>query len=131
MTTIATSVTVVDGPLPDAAALDARLAELRRRFPRAIIDRYLALAADGRRARADLPGRRGGRATCALGEDVSVWYGCVLRGDLRPVTVGARTNIQDGTVVHVADDGPCDIGADVHHRPPRHAARLPRSRTPA
>ena len=41
MTTIATSVTVVDGPLPDAAALDARLAELRRRFPRAIIDRYL------------------------------------------------------------------------------------------
>jgi len=43
MTTIATSVNVVDGPLPDAAALNARVAELRRRFPRAIIDRYLAL----------------------------------------------------------------------------------------
>ena len=42
MTTIATSVTVVDGPLADAAALDARVDDLRRRFPRAIIDRYLA-----------------------------------------------------------------------------------------
>ena len=42
--------TVVDGPLADAAALDARVAELRRRFPRAIIDRYLATLPVGRRA---------------------------------------------------------------------------------
>ena len=57
---------------------------------------------------------------------MSVWYGSVLRGDLRPVTVGARTNIQDGTVVHVADDGPCDIGADciIGHRAMIHACRI-------
>ncbi len=61
-----------------------------------------------------------------LAEDVSVWYGCVLRGDLAPVTVGARTNIQDGTVLHVADDGPCAIGADVivGHRAMLHACRV-------
>lgn len=36
-----------------------------------------------------------------LGEDVSVWFGAVLRGDVNSIRVGARTNIQDGTVVHV------------------------------
>ena len=41
MATIATSVSVVDGPLADAAQLDARLGELRSRFPRAVLDRYL------------------------------------------------------------------------------------------
>src|SRR5262249_28309218 len=110
MTTIATSVSVVGGPLANAAALDARLAELRSRFPRAIIDRYLELLPSfGERAFV-FPGAAV-VGDVSLGEDVSVWYGCVLRGDLRPVTVGARTNVQDGTVVHVADDGPCDIGA--------------------
>jgi len=125
MTTIATSVSVVEGPLADAAALDARLAELRGRFPRAIIDRYLAsLPTVGARALVFPGAALVGDVT--LGEDVSVWYGSVLRGDLRPVTVGARTNIQDGTVVHVADDGPCDIGADciVGHRAMIHACRI-------
>jgi carbonic anhydrase/acetyltransferase-like protein (isoleucine patch superfamily) len=36
-----------------------------------------------------------------LGEGSSVWYGCTLRGDVMPIRVGARCNIQDGTVVHV------------------------------
>jgi len=36
-----------------------------------------------------------------LGADSSIWYNCVLRGDVNPIHVGARTNIQDGTVVHV------------------------------
>ena len=44
---------------------------------------------------------------------VSVWYGCVLRGDIAPIRVGARTNIQDLTMVHVDTDQPCIIGADV------------------
>jgi carbonic anhydrase/acetyltransferase-like protein (isoleucine patch superfamily) len=125
MTTIATSVSVVDGPLSDAAALDARLADLRARFPRAIIDRYLAsLPTLGDRALIFPGAAVVGDVT--LGEDVSVWYGSVVRGDLRPVTVGARTNIQDGTVVHVADDGPCDIGADciIGHRAMIHACRI-------
>jgi carbonic anhydrase/acetyltransferase-like protein (isoleucine patch superfamily) len=36
-----------------------------------------------------------------IGEASSVWYNCVLRGDVERIRVGARSNIQDGTVVHV------------------------------
>ncbi len=36
-----------------------------------------------------------------IGPGASVWYNCVLRGDLNRIAVGARSNIQDGTVVHV------------------------------
>lgn len=37
-----------------------------------------------------------------IGENASVWFGSVLRGDVNHIRVGARTNIQDGTVVHVS-----------------------------
>ena len=37
-----------------------------------------------------------------LGAGASVWYGCVLRGDVGRIQVGARSNIQDGTIVHVS-----------------------------
>lgn len=37
-----------------------------------------------------------------IGENSSVWYGCVLRGDVNEIVVGANTNIQDGTIIHVA-----------------------------
>ena len=40
----------------------------------------------------------------ALGEESSVWYGSVLRGDINEIRIGAHSNIQDGTVVHLADD---------------------------
>jgi carbonic anhydrase/acetyltransferase-like protein (isoleucine patch superfamily) len=39
-----------------------------------------------------------------IGAQSSVWFGCVLRGDVNVIRVGARSNIQDGTVVHVAKD---------------------------
>ncbi len=125
MATVATSVTVVDGRLPDADELDARLAELRAQFPRAIFDRYLAeLPAVGARVMISAGAALVGEVRIA--DDVSIWYGAVLRGDIAPVTVGARSNIQDGTVVHVADDGPCEIGADVvvGHRAMLHACRV-------
>ena len=48
-----------------------------------------------------------------LAERVSVWYGCVLRGDIEPITIGARTNVQDLTVVHVDLGLPTHVGADV------------------
>lgn len=49
-----------------------------------------------------------------IGAEASVWYGCVLRGDDHSITVGPRTNIQDGTIVHVMlNDYPTIIGADV------------------
>jgi len=54
-----------------------------------------------------------------IGPEASVWYNCVLRGDVNSIRVGARTNIQDGTVVH-CDSGhgsggghPTIIGEDV------------------
>lgn len=36
-----------------------------------------------------------------VGPNTNIWFNCVLRGDINPIIVGARTNIQDGTVVHV------------------------------
>ncbi len=35
-----------------------------------------------------------------LGPDASIWYNCVLRGDVNRIRIGARTNIQDGSVLH-------------------------------
>ena len=37
----------------------------------------------------------------AIGAGSSVWYGCILRGDYNIIRIGARTNIQDGSVVHI------------------------------
>ncbi|MGH8184342.1 MAG: gamma carbonic anhydrase family protein [Rhodanobacteraceae bacterium] len=55
-----------------------------------------------------------------LGDDASIWPGAVLRGDVERIRIGARTNVQDGTIVHVTHDGPytpggspCIVGADV------------------
>lgn len=49
----------------------------------------------------------------SVAEDASVWYGCVLRGDLEPVRVGRATNIQDLTLVHVDRQLPAIIGDNV------------------
>jgi carbonic anhydrase/acetyltransferase-like protein (isoleucine patch superfamily) len=40
-----------------------------------------------------------------IGEQTGIWYGCVLRGDVNEIRIGARVNIQDGTVIHVASKG--------------------------
>lgn len=48
-----------------------------------------------------------------LGAHASVWYQAVLRADLAPIEVGAETNIQDGTIVHVDTEFPCTIGRRV------------------
>jgi carbonic anhydrase/acetyltransferase-like protein (isoleucine patch superfamily) len=45
-----------------------------------------------------------------LADDVSIWPGVVLRGDVNYIRVGARTSIQDGSVVHVAHAGPYGPG---------------------
>src|SRR4051794_22109870 len=41
-----------------------------------------------------------------LGPDASIWYNCVLRGDVHAIRIGARTNIQDGSVIHVDSPHP-------------------------
>lgn len=55
-----------------------------------------------------------------IGPDVSIWYNCVIRADVNRIVIGARTNIQDGTVVHCdspkpsnPDGYPTIIGEDV------------------
>ena len=55
-----------------------------------------------------------------IGPDASIWYNCVLRGDVSRIVIGARTNVQDGSVIHCdsampgAPDGfPTLIGEDV------------------
>jgi carbonic anhydrase/acetyltransferase-like protein (isoleucine patch superfamily) len=51
-----------------------------------------------------------GRVT--IGPEASVWPGAVLRGDHGTISVGARTSVQDGTIVHCTADYPTVIGAD-------------------
>lgn len=46
-----------------------------------------------------------------LFEKTSIWYGCVLRGDLNSVKVGAFTNVQDRTVIHAARSSPTGLPA--------------------
>jgi carbonic anhydrase/acetyltransferase-like protein (isoleucine patch superfamily) len=48
-----------------------------------------------------------------LGPRSSVWYTSVLRGDMAPISIGADSNIQDGSVVHVDEGVPCRVGERV------------------
>jgi len=45
-----------------------------------------------------------------LGDDVSIWPMAVVRGDVNAIAVGARTSVQDGSVLHVTHDGPYTPG---------------------
>lgn len=61
-----------------------------------------------------------------LGADVGIWFGCVLRGDDAPLTIGARTNVQDLTMIHADTGVPNVIGENVTigHRCVLHGARV-------
>ncbi len=61
-----------------------------------------------------------------IGEDASVWYGAVLRGDMAPIVIGPKTNIQDGVIIHVDEGMPCTIGTrvGVGHRVILHACTV-------
>ncbi|MCX6951413.1 MAG: gamma carbonic anhydrase family protein [Verrucomicrobia bacterium] len=54
-----------------------------------------------------------------LGQGASVWYGCVLRGDINSIVIGDGSNVQDGTIVHLADDYGVRVG---NHTTIGHAA---------
>ena len=47
-----------------------------------------------------------------LGEDVTVWFGAIIRGDDAAIEVGARTNVQDGVIIHCDDGIPQSIGKE-------------------
>ncbi len=49
-----------------------------------------------------------------LAKDSSVWFGCVLRGDVNRIEIGEATNIQDGSILHVDGHAPCLIADHVH-----------------
>ena len=70
-----------------------------------------------------------GRVT--IGEDASIWPGAVVRGDVNAISIGARTSIQDGSVLHVASRAagrrrrhPARDRRGVHCRPRRDPACL-------
>jgi len=48
-----------------------------------------------------------------IGDQSSVWPGCILRGDINSISIGDRSNLQDGTVVHLSDDLGVVVGNDV------------------
>ncbi len=55
---------------------------------------------------------------CVIGDvrlciDSSIWYNAVVRGDINYIEIGARSNVQDGCIVHVTNAQPCVVGADV------------------
>ena len=68
-----------------------------------------------------------------VADDASVWYNCTIRGDVAAISIGPRTNVQDGTVIHVDSDAlggsgstPTVIGADctIGHMALLHACTL-------
>ena len=49
-----------------------------------------------------------------IGEQSSIWFNCVLRGDVQKISIGRRTNIQDGSILHGTTNGlPTIVGDDV------------------
>lgn len=61
-----------------------------------------------------------------LGPEASIWYGCVLRGDIHSIEIGEATNIQDLTLVHLANDYGVTIGSycTIGHAAIIHACRI-------
>lgn len=62
----------------------------------------------------------------AIGRGASIWFRCVLRGDVHRITVGDDTNVQDGSVLHVGRREPCVIGdrVSIGHLANVHGARV-------
>jgi len=61
-----------------------------------------------------------------LGEESSIWYNTVVRGDINEIKIGAHSNIQDGSVVHLADDYGAYVGeyVTVGHKALIHACAI-------
>lgn len=62
-----------------------------------------------------------------IGAFSNIWFGCVVRGDVNSIRIGERTNIQDGTIVHVTrKTGPTSIGSGITigHQALLHACTL-------
>jgi carbonic anhydrase/acetyltransferase-like protein (isoleucine patch superfamily) len=123
--TVVNSVPLVQARPANVDRLEELLAELRQRHSGAIFARYLDRVPQ---VEADVwiaPG------AAVVGEVLlkaksSVWFGCVLRGDVNRIEVGERSNLQDGCVVHLGDRDPAIIGDDVvvGHRAVLHGCKV-------
>ncbi len=123
--TVVDSIERVSSPPDNLPELEKELAVLRRRFPGAVFERYLAFLPQVADNAYVAPGAVIiGRVL--LGADVSVWPGCVVRGDINRIEIGPRSNLQDGSVVHVGDNDPAIVGSDVviGHRAVVHGCRV-------
>jgi carbonic anhydrase/acetyltransferase-like protein (isoleucine patch superfamily) len=62
----------------------------------------------------------------SVGEQASIWFGCVVRSESAPITIGPRTNVQDLSVLHADPGFPCRLGAGVTigHRAVIHGATV-------
>jgi carbonic anhydrase/acetyltransferase-like protein (isoleucine patch superfamily) len=123
--TIVSSVVEVASVPSNVEALEAELAKLRLRFPQAIIERYLdrlptlserVYVAPGAALIGDV----------RLAQDVSIWFGTVLRADINTIEIRERSNLQDGTVVHLGDNDATFVGEEVvvGHRAVLHGCRI-------
>ena len=91
---------------------DDRRAEFQRRFPGAIILPWngrwpeiadSAFVAPGAVVIGDV----------VIGPEAGIFFQATVRGDIAPIRIGPRSNVQDGSILHVNRDAPCIIGADV------------------
>lgn len=125
--TVVDSVERWTGPPTEVKRCEEELAGVRSRFPGAIIMRYGAavpridedvFVAPGAAVIGDVH----------LQAESSVWFGCVLRGDVNRIVLGRRSNLQDGTVVHLGDRDATVIEDDVvvGHRVVLHGCTIER-----
>lgn len=123
--TVVDSVEEVSGPPAGLEAVLEQLQRLRERFPRAVFERYLERVP---RVGNDVHIAAGAMIVgdVRLADSVSIWHGCVLRGDVSHIEVRERSNIQDGTVVHLGDDDPTFVAEEVvvGHRAVLHGCRV-------
>lgn len=92
--------------------LEQRLSVLRQAHAGAIIERYLGAVPDIDPSAFVAPGAAV-VGNVGLGAETSVWFGCVLRGDVNRIEVRSRSNLQDGTVVHLGDRDATLVDEDV------------------
>jgi gamma-carbonic anhydrase len=94
-------------------ALSDRLSHFLHAQPEIAVDAYLA-------PNATVIGR------VSIGSGSSVWYQAVIRGDINEIRIGEKTNIQDGSILHVADRYGLVIGNEVccGHRAILHACQV-------
>lgn len=123
--TVVDSVSRVATPPTNLAQLEQELARLRALYPGAIFDRYLEHVPQvAERVHVAAGAALIGAVT--LADDVSIWYGCVLRADINRIEVRERSNIQDGSVVHLGDNDGTFIAEEVvvGHRAVLHGCHI-------